>query len=93
VVDHVHTVHELGRHALVLNAVDRVMEVRVPLQVLDVVDTTGRQVIEHEHLVAAQQARIREMTSYESGAAGDQYAHLSDCPLGSPRGTINQTRL
>ena len=76
VVDHVHAVHQLGRHALVLHAVDRVVEVRVPLQVLDVVDAAGRQVIDHEHLVAAQQARIREMTSYEPGAAGDQYTHL-----------------
>jgi hypothetical protein len=61
VVDHVDAVHQLGRDLGVLDAPDGVVEVRVPLQVLDVVDAARGEVVEDEDLVAAGEAGVGEM--------------------------------
>ena len=89
-VDHVHTVHELGGHRGVLDAPDRVVEVRVPLEVLDVVDAAGGEVVEDVDLVTAKQTSIREMGADKSGAAGDQNAHLYEVSEG---GLLSETIL
>ena len=60
----------------VLDAPDGVVEVRVALQVLDVVDAARGQIVEDEDLVAARQTGVREVGSDESGAAGDEHTHL-----------------
>ena len=55
--------------------VDGVVEPRMRLQVGDVVDRAGRQVVEHVDLVAALEQRLGQVRADEAGAAGDQHTH------------------
>ncbi len=55
--------------------VDRVVEVRMRLEMGDVVDRAGRQVVEDEDLVAALEQRLGQVGADEAGAAGDQNTH------------------
>ena len=86
-VDHdVGAVDELGEQRLVLDAVDRVVEAGLPLEVRDVVDRSGRQVVEDEDLVAALEERLAQVRPDESGSAGNQHTHrLQPDPAGDGR--------
>ena len=69
-------VDELREERLVLDRVDEVFESAAALEMRDVFDGAGRQVVEDEHLVAAIEQRLGEMRADEPGAAGDQRAHV-----------------
>ena len=76
VEDDVAAIDELGQQRLVRDRVDRCS--RNPgaaLEVRDVVDRPGRQVVEDEHLVAAVEQRVGQVRSDEAGAAGEQCFH------------------
>jgi len=73
--DDVAAVDQLGKHRLVRNRVDRVMETGVTLQVNDVVDRSRRQIVEDEHFVAAFEQRLGQMASDEARAARDENPH------------------
>ena len=83
VEDDVAVVDQLGQQRLVGDAVDRVAEPRVPLQVLDVLDRARREVVEHRHLMARGQQRLGQVRPDEPGAAGDECTHEIQCPESS----------
>src|SRR5579885_1678439 len=78
--DDVAAVDQLGEQRLVVDRVDEVLESRPPLQVRDVVDRSGRQVVEDQHVVSAREQSLRQMRTDEAGAAGDQRTHAV-CPF------------
>ena len=54
---------------------------RARLEMRDVVDRAGRQVVEHLDLVAALRAALGEVRADEARAAGDQGFHAVECPF------------
>ena len=83
--DHVALVHQLGHRGRVMNALDRVMEPGMPAHVADVVNASGREVVEYEHLLAPLEIGIGQVRPDESRPAGDEHAHQSTAPEESPR--------
>ena len=75
VEDHRGAIDELGDQRLVEHAVDGVVEAAVALEVRDVVDAPGGQIVEDEDFVAALEQRLGEMRADEAGSASDQDAH------------------
>ena len=73
--DHVAAIDEFGEERLVVDRVDEVLEAGAALEVGDVVDRSGRQVVENQDLVPLLEQRIRQMGSDEPRAAGDQRSH------------------
>ena len=67
--DDVAAIDELGEHRLVRDGVDGVVELRVRLEVRDVVDRSGRQIVEREDFVAALEQRLGQMRADEARAA------------------------
>jgi hypothetical protein len=51
--NHVALVNKFGDNRQVVNRVNRVMKTRVALEMLDILDATCREVINHKHFVAA----------------------------------------
>ena len=72
---HVAAVDHLGEQRLVRDRVDDVRESLLALQVNDVFDRTGRQIVEHQHVMFELQQPFCQMGTDESGAAGDQRLH------------------
>jgi hypothetical protein len=68
---HVAAIDELGEQRLVVHRVDEVLEACPPLEMRDVVDGPGRQVVEDEDLMAVLEQRLGQMRSDEARAAGD----------------------
>src|SRR5262249_57005917 len=68
-------VEHLGEEGLVGDGVDRVVELRVRLEMGDVVDRPGGQVVEHEDLVAAVEQRLGEVRSHDPRTAGNEHTH------------------
>ena len=58
VEDHIALVDQLGDRRAVVDALDRVMEPRMRLEMADVVDAARREVVEDEDLVAARQVSL-----------------------------------
>jgi hypothetical protein len=56
---------------------------RVVRQVCKIEIAPGNEVVEHDHLVASLQQAVSEVTSDETGSAGDQHAH--DRPIRLPQ--------
>jgi hypothetical protein len=69
--DYVALVHELGGDRLVVNALDRVMKPLIVLQVLNVLDSSGRKIVDNEDFVTTIEISIGEVRTNESCAAGD----------------------
>src|SRR5262249_10279636 len=65
--DHVTAVYQLREHRLVVDAVDDQAESRVVLEVLDVVDFPGGEVVDDLDGVAPRQASVGEMRADEPG--------------------------
>src|SRR5262249_51411025 len=78
--DDIAAIDQLGEQRLVVHRVDEVLEAGAPFQVRDIVDRSGREVVEDEDLVALLEQRIGEMGPDEAGAPGDQCTHAS-CPF------------
>ena len=64
-----------------IDAVDGVVEAGAVLEVRDVVDRPGREVVEHVDLVPVVEQSIRQMGADEPGAAGDEHSHVRGCRL------------
>ena len=58
-----------------LDGLDLVVEARVRLEVLDVLDAARGEVVDDVHLVAARDVRVGQMRADESRPAGDQHFH------------------
>src|SRR6185503_2287379 len=74
-------VDQFGQKWFVGDRIDRVGEATAPLQMRDVVDRTGREVVEDAHLVAVVEEPFGEMRADEAGTAGDERLHARMCPL------------
>src|SRR5271165_4489086 len=83
--DHVALVDQLGHRGRMMNTLDRVVEPNMPAHLADIVDASGREVVEHEHLVAPLEIRIGQVRPDESRPAGDEHAHQSTSPEESLR--------
>ena len=57
--DHVAAIDQLREQRLVGDRVDEVLEAGPPFEMRDVVDRSGRQVVEDQHLVALRRAALR----------------------------------
>ena len=75
--DRIAGVDHLCQQRLVGDRVDRVVEPGLRLQVSDVVDRAGREVVQNEDLVAALEQRLSEVGAYESGSSGYQHTQRS----------------
>ena len=71
VVDDVALVDELVDDRPVQHRVDDEVEVRAVAEMLDVVERSGREVVEHPDLVAFVEQQLGEVRADEAGAAGD----------------------
>ena len=71
VEDDVALVDQLGHDGLVVYAVDGVVEARVRLEVRDVFDAAGREVVEDVDLVAALEVGVGEVRADEARPARD----------------------
>ena len=58
---HVAAIDELGEQRLVIDRVDEVFESRPSLEVGDVVDGAGGEIVEDQHLAAAIEQRLAKM--------------------------------
>jgi hypothetical protein len=70
-------VDELGEERLVFDRVHEVLEARAALEVRDVVDRAGGQVVEDEDRVPLREQRFGQVGPDEPRAAGDQRTHAS----------------
>jgi hypothetical protein len=69
------TVDQFGDERFIEDAVDGVVELLVTLEVRDVVDASGREIVENEDLVAHGKQRLGQVRANKAGAAGDQNPH------------------
>ena len=72
---HVASVDELGQQRFVVDRVDEVFEPGPAFEMGDVVDRSGREIIQDQHLAALIEQRFRQMRPDEPGAAGYQRTH------------------
>ena len=70
-------VHQLGHEGSVGHAADAVVEVVVADQSLEVRHLARREIVEHEHAVAALDEAVGEVRSDEPGTAGDEDLHCA----------------
>ena len=68
-------IDQLREQRLVVHGVDEILEARPALQMADVVDRSGGQVVEDQHVVSLLEQRFGEMGSDEAGPACDQRSH------------------
>ena len=69
-------IDHLRDQRIVEDGIDRVVKIRVALEVCDVVDRSRRQVVERVHRVAVVEQRLGEVRADEARSAGDQNSHL-----------------
>src|SRR5207244_7122791 len=70
--DHVAGIDQLGEHRLVLDRVDRVVKARVLLQMPDVFNAPGREIVDDEDVVAGREVRVGKVRTDETGTAGNE---------------------
>ena len=75
--DHVAAIDELGEQTLVVDGVDEVLEPGTSLEMRDVVERPGRQVVEDQDLVALREQGVGEVGADEPGSAGNQGTHAT----------------
>src|SRR4051812_92613 len=75
--DDVCPIDEFSEDRLVGYRIDGVVEFRIVFEMDDIVDRTGRQVVENEHFVAAIEERLGKMAADESCATRNQHPHQS----------------
>jgi hypothetical protein len=78
-------VHHLGDEMVVEDAVDGVVKPRTALEMRDVVERAGGQVVEDQHLVPGLEQRFGEMGSNEPRTTRNQDSHDVLISLGSER--------
>ena len=74
-------IDQLREQRFVRDRVDRVGKTRAALEMGDVVDRSGRQVVEHDDLVPIVEQPLGEMRSDETGTAGDERLHARIFPF------------
>lgn len=72
VVNGVAGVHQFGQHRLVGHRVDVVVKLRIVLEVADIVDAAGGEVVDDVNVFAPAQQLFGEMGTDETGAPGDE---------------------
>src|SRR5262245_65108619 len=75
--DHVAAIDELGEQPLVVDGVDEVLEAVPSLEMRDVVDRSGRQVVEDQDVVALCEQGGGGMGADEPGSASNQGTHAT----------------
>jgi len=75
VEDHVGAVDLFGEDGLVGDGVDAVMKALVGLEVLDIIDGAGGEVVDDVYGVAVAEEPFDEVTADEAGASGDEVFH------------------
>ena len=70
---HVGGIDQFGGERLVEHGVDHVAELRLRLQMDDVVDRAGGEVVDHLDAMAGSEQRLGQMGADEAGAAGDEH--------------------
>ena len=75
VEDDVALVDQLGDRGGVVHALDRVVEPGMPAQVADVVDAPGREIVEHEDLIAPLQVGVGQVRPDEPRPPRDEHPH------------------
>src|SRR5215469_15273963 len=81
VENHVAVINSLRDRGILPHAVNRIVEIRMLLQVLDIADASSREIIENEYRIASCYIRISQMGSDEAGSPGDQYTNKRSLPL------------
>ena len=69
--NHVALIDQLSRDRLVVNVFNRVVKARMVLQVTNVLDAAGRQIVDDKDFVAALQVRVGKMRADKAGAPSD----------------------
>jgi hypothetical protein len=64
-------IDELGEQRFVLHRVDEVLEAVAALEMGDVVERSGREVVEDEDMMSLIEKRVGKMGTDEAGSAGD----------------------
>src|SRR5262245_6598551 len=77
VEDHVGVIDQLGEQRLVVHGFNVIAEPRAAFQMCDVVDRSGGQIVEDDHLMAGVEQGFRQMGADEAGSSRDQHAHAS----------------
>ena len=73
--DNIHLGRHVGDDPLVEDRIDDVVEIGIALEMSDVFETAGRQVVNDRDLVAPLEERFDEMRTDETGTAGDEHLH------------------
>ena len=73
--DHVAPVDVLRENRLVHHGVDRVVKALSLLEMVDVLDRAGGEIVQRVYLVARVEERLGEMGADKAGTARDQHAH------------------
>jgi len=69
--DEVALIDQLSRDRLVMNVFNCVVETRMILEVTNVFDAAGGQIVDDEDFVAALQVRVGKMRADKAGATSD----------------------
>jgi len=64
-------IDQLSRHRLVMNIFNCVVKARMILEVTNIFDAAGGQIIDTEDFVAALQVRVGKMRADKTGASSD----------------------
>ena len=75
--NHVALIDQFGSEGMIVNSVDRVMETRMTLEVLDVFDRAGGQIVDDVDFVATLNVSVAQMRSDKAGATCDEYSQIS----------------
>jgi hypothetical protein len=79
--DHLGLIHQFADRRMIEDRSTNEPEPWIALEMSDVAQGPGRQVVQHHDLVAPSDQSIGEVRTDEPGAAGDEVAHL-DLPFG-----------
>jgi hypothetical protein len=69
--DDVGIIDELGKQLAVLHAVEEILQAFGRLEMPDILDAAGGQIVKQDYVVAATEEAFRQMGANETGAAGN----------------------
>ena len=85
VKDHVGAIDHLGDQGVVEDGIDRVMKAGAALEMGDVVDRAGGEVVEHEHFMPVAQQGLGQVRADKTSATRNQDSHRGIVVAGSTR--------
>ena len=71
VEDHIALINSLRDRGILPHAFNRIVEIGMLLQVLDIADASSREIIENEYRIASRYICISQMGSDEASSPGD----------------------